>query len=89
MTPITRLRYVPLLLGLALPLATSGFVLADDAPPHHHQPPQAAFDACQQKKQATPAPSPSTSTRSTASARPRPTTSCSAGRTIRRVRPPS
>ena len=51
MTPITRLRYAPLLLGLVLPLATSALVRADDAPPEHHrQPPQAAFDACAQKK---------------------------------------
>ena len=67
MTSITRFRFVPLLLGLALPLAPSTLVRADDAPPaHHRQPPQAAFDACQQKKSGTPARSPSTSTPSPA-----------------------
>ena len=50
MTPITRLRFAPLLRGLALPFVSSALVRADDAPPPHHQPPQAAFDACQQKK---------------------------------------
>ena len=52
MTPITRLRFAPLLFGLALPFVSSALVRADDAPapPPHRQPPQAAFDACQQKK---------------------------------------